>query len=111
VSQGLSDAQWLRGRINRWSIGLHSKITAEDHQRAVSIAAKLERPAGLTWTTDKPTAPGWYWQRFTGSLPAVLYVYEDHEERLIVKFDIGNEPVDDLKKSEWAGPIPEPTAL
>jgi hypothetical protein len=44
VSQELSDAEWLRDRIDRWSIGLHSKITAEDRERALSIAAKLERP-------------------------------------------------------------------
>jgi hypothetical protein len=45
VSQELTDAEWLRDRIDRWSIGLHSKITVEDRERALSIAAKLERPA------------------------------------------------------------------
>lgn len=67
----------------------------------------------MTWTTDLPKAPGWYWwrpwptaderwvfqiidglrvagSRFVG-LPAVAKVSQGHPE------------------CQWAGPIPEPT--
>ncbi len=40
-----TDAEWLRDRIEKWAIGLHPKISAEDRERALSIAAKLERLA------------------------------------------------------------------
>lgn len=67
----------------------------------------------LTWTTDKPTMPGWYWGAFdvdtwhymvliAGSLPffEIMAVFEGAN---VVTKDV-NAP----KFKFWAGPIPEP---
>ena len=60
-------------------------------------------PAGQRWTTQQPTAPGWYWYR------------EDHEDVYAVKVldDLtiifpGNEcdyQMTELGVQEWQGPL------
>ena len=80
----------------------------------------------MTWTTDVPKEPGWYWLRYTGyksrqvhKLPIQL-AYPETGGMLVadklamreesrgeyhfreIRFPTDCEPV------EWAGPIPEP---
>jgi hypothetical protein len=62
--------------------------------------------AGLRWTEEKPTEPGWYWYR--GEV--------DDADPLIVEVDRagyfqwpdGGFQEVKLTKGEWAGPIPLP---
>lgn len=52
-------------------------------------------PRAMTWTTEQPKVPGWYWFRNGNAKPMILSI------TLPVKWKA--EPDD-----EWAGPIPEP---
>ena len=70
----------------------------------------------MTWTTEKPSKPGWYWWRDLSALEAtascmVVYVYEGIGDKfgpmLFVQRDgsYGDiRPVRDVK-GEWQGPI------
>jgi hypothetical protein len=68
----------------------------------------------LTWTTEKPSEPGWYWCRSApgckhGYVPAIYEVHDcpgtAHEGRLRVgRFAW----MDELKDCLWSGPIPTP---
>lgn len=63
----------------------------------------------MKWTTEKPTAPGWYWYR---SIVCEVTRYT----RVVEVFPNGKVsdgslfPMDHVDKfnGEWAGPIPEP---
>lgn len=61
-----------------------------------------------TWTTEKPTTPGWYWWSRKGR-PLVCSVYRDeYDKMLYVMF-----PEDSVRRvadqdGQWAGPIAEP---
>jgi hypothetical protein len=55
----------------------------------------------MTWTTTKPTVPGWYWWR----------PYRDADENLwrVYRVCAANASyVVATLGGEWAGPIPEP---
>lgn len=73
---------------------------------------KGEAMTNLTWTTEKPTQPGWYWWRVTK---------DDRERRIVhVWFSDRIDPtmprliVDgvgdryDLADCQWAGPLLPP---
>ncbi len=61
----------------------------------------------MKWTTEKPTAPGWYWYKGAG-YPTILYVYtETFIGSLFVEDPDYGGPVQGYP-GEWAGPIPEP---
>jgi hypothetical protein len=57
----------------------------------------------MTWTTEKPTVPGWYWWKSKQYSPVIVEIY-----RLEVRGEsyllIGVEDAEGL----WAGPIPLP---
>jgi len=68
----------------------------------------------LTWTTDKPTKPGWYWYRENNRLcvwyvrvgdgkRTELWVYQPHRIS-----DGHGIQLFYFKGGEWAGPIKEP---
>ena len=69
----------------------------------------------MTWTTNEPTSPGWYWCRRTGCLPVVRHVVGSANMRR-GGYDKGfmvwseNGRFFDLDYDEYAGPIPEPEA-
>lgn len=70
----------------------------------------------MTWTTTRPTQPGWYWwRRYKGKRSYEVEVRNGRgvlrgnqflevwwNGEMVAKFD---QPV----RGEWAGPIPEPT--
>jgi len=60
----------------------------------------------LTWATDKPTVPGFYWWRFTERNPVkmyeVVFIYDKLQAREYEDFE--NLP----KHGQWAGPILPP---
>jgi hypothetical protein len=70
-----------------------------------------------TWTTEKPTVPGWYWTRWKieGETPVYSYDVMRVEERwpgpeLVDADDPFSFPLDhdSYAKHEWAGPIKPP---
>ena len=61
----------------------------------------------MTWTTDKPTVPGWYWYRPVG-LPMRPRELFDYNGRLFIR---GFEWLDNVTTGEWAGPIETPKEL
>ena len=63
----------------------------------------------LTWTTDKPTKPGWYWYKAWDTRARVVEVVEsDLRRRLAVART--EALVDELEEDKylWAGPLEEP---
>lgn len=66
----------------------------------------------MNWTTQKPTAPGWYWMRnITGRCVVWIgeaWVAKDKPYKLVVDAPNGNFDLDKISKHQWAGPIPEP---
>ena len=72
----------------------------------------------MTWTTERPTEPGWYWfevgndspARMTRNIRAIVLVGEDPlytPPRLRVQFPQGTFHVGRMG-GRWAGPIPQP---
>ncbi len=63
----------------------------------------------MTWTTDKPTVPGWYWWRFDthlfGLKQQVVEVYLD--EALVVKIDNERHKIDEMN-GDWSSAPLEP---
>jgi len=57
----------------------------------------------LTWTTDKPTKPGWYWYRpyRDGQHVEVCRVYE-------IEIDYWTTIIPPQTGGEWAGPLEPP---
>jgi hypothetical protein len=71
-------------------------------------------PAGaatMNWTTDKPTKPGWYWYRRSGSSEALL-VHHGFACDQIVELPGVDEPVtfrtENIDNGQWAGPLEPP---
>jgi hypothetical protein len=57
---------------------------------------------GMTWTTEKPTVPGWYWYREIEGEPEILAIYKDNGQLLISGIGLQEFP------GEWAGPLKPP---
>lgn len=69
----------------------------------------------LTWTTDKPTKPGWYWLKWpddddTGKNITLTKVRFEFGKLEV--YTIGNDEVDPLSEFgdsyQWAGPLEPP---
>ncbi len=67
----------------------------------------------LTWTTDSPTKPGWYWvkkEKKRSFIAEVAYV----NEKLCVWYHSGifgrriRNNVSIIERCQWAGPIEKP---
>lgn len=65
----------------------------------------------MTWTTDKPTTPGWYWwigpllhQQIVEVMP-----FENGDAVVFRPFcgEYNTRMLSDMQ-GEWAGPIPQP---
>lgn len=68
------------------------------HERAERLAAPL------TWTTEKPTQPGWYWA-INGSYAEIVSV---SPAGWVVMMGVGSVPADYFQK--YCGPLPLPPA-
>ena len=70
----------------------------------------LERPAMVTWSTKKPTAPGLYWYR--KSLGVRVYIVEVELDGVTLRVDGKN--TDQCRgevatiEGQWAGPLLPP---
>lgn len=73
-------------------------------------------PYKMTWTTEKPTTPGWYWYRNPFEKERVVRVYGDQTptetRRVDMWVQLHDETdcnVDDMgENGEWAGPLDPP---
>jgi hypothetical protein len=71
-----------------------------------SIQQEVARSA-LTWTSDEPTRPGWYWVRLVAGhggqiwRPRIAQVVIDSKAGVLTD-------IDRTGPWHWAGPIPEP---
>jgi hypothetical protein len=59
----------------------------------------------LTWSTETPTEPGFYWHRYPGKRGDVFKVERDHGCLIVLPYGYDTR---EWEGSEWAGPIPEP---
>ena len=64
----------------------------------------------MTWTTSKPTVPGWYWWRRHGKVRVVeiVEVGEEDEADLEVQGDALAFSLKLLTHGDWAGPLEAP---
>ncbi len=69
----------------------------------------------MTWTTDVPKEPGWYWMKTAKLKPEVAKIYHSefrHGLAVARAYHDGVERLDEFASGrrgvEWAGPIPEP---
>ena len=79
----------------------------------------------MRWTTERPTKPGYYWFKDPGYYwfkdpryywfkdhPRIAYIVYVYISGTGMRVDNGkdmNDPIEDYKDGEWAGPIPKPT--
>lgn len=77
-------------------------------QREIHAAGGLA--PGLTWTTDRPTRPGWYFLRLGAAPPRVREVAATEDDGLCVVDGRSNFwPLSTHYLGySWAGPIAEP---
>ena len=68
----------------------------------------------MTWTTDAPTTPGWYWWKTANGLNIVRLVSGGKEGSLVIQFEGGHlEYLDNVITylarhhihAEWQGPL------
>ncbi len=68
----------------------------------------------MTWTSEPPKEPGWYWLYTFGAVEIVKIVYSDyHKELWLEKMGTGmhqkySKFLEQQIPHKWAGPIPEP---
>jgi len=65
----------------------------------------------MTWTTEKPTMPGWYWCRDKVSIWLVLVVNDGGEllARWVYGYDGNGSRYISQMNCDWAGPLEPPT--
>lgn len=66
----------------------------------------------LSWTSEPPTEPGWYWNR-QSKIDTPIMTYVSKYGRVFGYYphlgvDGHAEFLVSVRKSQWAGPIPEP---
>jgi hypothetical protein len=75
--------------------------------------------SALTWTTTKPTAPGYYWERWDGSdlirvviqlklIDGVMHCASGGASVFTAKWEPFTAGPNNIADPEWAGPIPTP---
>lgn len=60
----------------------------------------------MTWTSDKPTVPGWYWYRGYEDADRVVHVMDNGESLVACSFEFSESMF--YLDGQWAGPIPAP---
>lgn len=60
--------------------------------------------SALTWTTERPTVPGWYWRKWIGT----AYPIVSHLTFLDGQGYCDSEKIVYFARCVWSGPIPEP---
>lgn len=69
-----------------------------------------KKDRALTWTTEPPKVPGWYWQRKAGHPQSARIVrISDYGNEIRCKDGHSDRAIERCKGFEWAGPIAPPT--
>lgn len=71
----------------------------EDHLASVTAPE-------LTWTSERPTVPGWYWRRAPSGHTDIGYVGPGHDDEQRMCF--WGLIIDEMKGGAWCGPLAEP---
>ena len=83
--------------------GMYGQV-AEDFNEAVGKWNALLR--ALTWGTEPPKVPGWYWWRTSkGQNVNTIQVWSRSG---VLGYCFDTEFITALDRGEWAGPIPAP---
>ena len=82
--------------------------TSEHGSREKAAASWNALPRAMTWTTEQPKVPGWYW--FKGEY-GIRIAWIKHDSRKMNELyavigGVGNWM--STLHGQWAGPIPEP---
>ena len=65
--------------------------------------------SSLTWKTDKPTTPGWYWCQMQDMRPHVVEVVEATDSRRLTIAQTETYLADlEPEHYRWAGPLEPP---
>jgi hypothetical protein len=78
-------------------------------RQADARAALLARVAPpLVWTKEKPTVPGWFYQRNPNHTSPIMWevFWSEPDRGVFSPYSEDYEPFSD--GCEWAGPIPQP---
>lgn len=59
----------------------------------------------LTWTTEKPTKPGWYWWRNNSCFDPDILKVDVLGDKFVIHRD---EDILETPHGEWAGPLEPP---
>lgn len=62
----------------------------------------------LVWTSEKPTAPGWYWHRYGEGRRAEVINVQLREGELVEVMQEADSLTSALPDGQFAGPITEP---
>jgi len=58
----------------------------------------------MRWTTEKPSATGWYWYHVRGTIPQIAKLVWLGSALYVVHHGL----LERFPADRWAGPIPEP---
>jgi hypothetical protein len=75
----LDEAIWIPGAAGR-------KVSA--WLRSLAVCERGEGDRGMTWTTNPPDRPGWWWFKYADGTVTIVRVYEE-EGILAVEQDLG----------------------
>lgn len=81
-----------------------------DIDRLINENSRLKHQKIGTWSTEKPTRPGWYWWRQPYCQDVIVEITlggAKNGKRLYVVTDGDTGELASFS-GEWAGPIPEP---
>ena len=63
----------------------------------------------LSWTTDTPTKPGWYWSQMRAGRPHVLELVSDFDSNRLTVAQTGAYVTDlEAENHRWAGQLVPP---
>lgn len=85
-----------------------SGAEADELERALRAAQKELRRLRLTYTSDPPAGPGWYWLRSRVGYECVVRVEEISGELRVNEFPGGPSVEVSVYGGLWAGPLKPP---
>ena len=83
------------------------KLVGRYGDLVIEAERQLGNPA-LSWTTDKPTMPGWYWWREVDSKDGFIVQVDIEGETVSSSGTADDASLDEMVGGEWAGPLEPP---
>lgn len=59
----------------------------------------------MTWTTTKPTQPGWYWWDVWGRPEIVHVILREDGALFMLCMHLASRPIEACTGGQWQGPI------